>query len=431
MRSDRQPVKVISEFKGIRRDSLGDGVCRALERLDSSHSRHSGFQVFDWGHRTELRAKSWVGVVEVPGLSIEILPKTYQTSSNELGRRNLVFMLREAGAIPSAPRGSAALRSESMPLLEAIVAAFAERLVEELGRGSHRAYQAREENLPVLRGRLLLTRHIALNHGLENRVFAGFDEFSPDTLLNRVLKAACERLIRRMRSARTLHCLEIALLHLAGVESASPVSTEIDRVLLDHPTARFRDVFEFARLVLSGDAHSLSAGAERTFSILFPMHKVFEAFVANTMARNASHLGMGGLSVKVQKGGRALLVEGELERGRFWLHPDILIEAPGGTTERILDTKWKVLLSDTADAKNGVSAADMYQLFAYATRFRCKESILLYPKLAGVTPKSFRDPASGRRLRVEVLDMDRDFATDRAGLLTDLRRVLGFHGESV
>ena len=43
--------------------------------------------------------------------------------------------------------------------------------------------------------------------------------------------------------------------------------------------ARFRTLLDFARLVLDGVSPTLSAGDERSFSLLFPMHRVFEAFV--------------------------------------------------------------------------------------------------------------------------------------------------------
>ncbi|WP_313697680.1 5-methylcytosine restriction system specificity protein McrC [Pantoea sp.] len=48
----------------------------------------------------------------------------------------------------------------------------------------------------------------------------------------------------------------------------------------------------------------------------------------------------------------------------------------------IADTKWKLL--NEADRKLGVSNSDMYQLYAYAGRYKVPHLQLIYPKQAGL-----------------------------------------------
>ena len=61
--------------------------------------------------------------------------------------------------------------------------------------------------------------------------------------------------------------------------------------------------------------------------------------------------------------------------GKFRLKPDIVID--GGLV--VADTKWK--LFDEENKNQGVSQADMYQLFAYGKKYEgCKELLLIYPK---------------------------------------------------
>ena len=60
--------------------------------------------------------------------------------------------------------------------------------------------------------------------------------------------------------------------------------------------------------------------------------------------------------------------------GRFRLKPDIVIN--GGKI--IADTKWKILSEDKA--YNGVLQDDMYQLYAYGTKYaNCEKIYLIYP----------------------------------------------------
>ena len=58
------------------------------------------------------------------------------------------------------------------------------------------------------------------------------------------------------------------------------------------------------------------------------------------------------------------------------MKPDV-VGIRGSKVEWILDTKWKQLSID--DAKEGVSQADLYQMYAYASCYDCSDVVLLYP----------------------------------------------------
>ena len=53
----------------------------------------------------------------------------------------------------------------------------------------------------------------------------------------------------------------------------------------------------------------------------------------------------------------------------------------------VLDAKWKRVDATTDDLKHGIQQADVYQLYAYAKRYRCEAVALVYPR-----NESFRQP---------------------------------------
>ena len=61
------------------------------------------------------------------------------------------------------------------------------------------------------------------------------------------------------------------------------------------------------------------------------------------------------------------------------LKPDISIAHRNRPSEllHIIDTKYKIL--DSEQSKFGISQADMYQMYAYANRYKTKHITLLYP----------------------------------------------------
>ena len=84
--------------------------------------------------------------------------------------------------------------------------------------------------------------------------------------------------------------------------------------------------------------------------------------------------------------------------------------------------------SDVEYTWNGVSQADLYQLYAYAHRYGTKDNVLLFPEVEGVTVKQYRiienaivSDGSKKRVRVEFINLNFDLKKDRARL----SRILG------
>jgi 5-methylcytosine-specific restriction enzyme subunit McrC len=143
--------------------------------------------------------------------------------------------------------------------------------------------------------------------------------------------------------------------------------------------------------------------------------------------RYADDFGLRRKDICIQSEGcsKYLLKEEKSQSPKFKLQPDLLIKN-GSQTRLILDTKWKCLKSDEEDIKNGVSSTDMYQMYAYATRYDCSNVILLYPDTGEVTPKSYRLLGyEDKRISVVVINLNRDLKKERKELLNNLSELLG------
>src|SRR5438046_1429266 len=129
------------EYDRRYRSEIGKEALHELQLLDSRLATGGAGSIFDWSHPHYITAKNWVGVVQVRSLTIEILPKVDApaacTSADSDGttQSNLLYMLVTAGYVPARDRGVADLRTERLPLLEALILLFANRLVQELQRG--------------------------------------------------------------------------------------------------------------------------------------------------------------------------------------------------------------------------------------------------------------------------------------------------------
>jgi 5-methylcytosine-specific restriction enzyme subunit McrC len=402
-----------------------------LKRFDQSQ-RDEADRVFSWGDDS-ARTQQWVGVIQVPGLQIEILPKVDATGPDESAagaheaRRNLLYMLAMAGDVPVRSRDVARLASRQAPLSETLAAIFADRLLNELLRGPERAYLHREENLRRFKGKLLMAQQTLKNAAHRERFFCRFDELCDDTLLNRIFRAACRVLLDTTRTPSTQDLLRHCLLLLDQVEDVVIYDELFDRVTLTRQSERFADVFHFCRLILQDRAPTIQAGAARSFSLLFDMNQVFERFVAAFLgSRVMPYLDGYRLFPQARHRQRHLMTcDGH---GVLPLRPDLLIEAPD-SQRLVIDTKWK-RLSDSG-SRGGVSIGDLYQLYAYTRRYGCMHSILLYPHVPGMTARDFAildhtDARSGERVGVRFVNLHRDLhlESERRQLADELTRLI-------
>ena len=309
--------------------------------------------------KSRLKARQVVGVLAIPGRTVEILPKI--DGEDHAVRMALVHMLDVAWDLRVADGEIAALATQRLNLLELLIRLFADRLRAALRSGLPRRYLAREEDLPLLRGRLDVIRqttHLAVR---PDRLACRFDELSEDTPLNRVLKAAVKRLADRARTAANVRSLaELAARFESVGDSPAPLD---EQVRLDRTNAAFHSLYLLACLFLRGDWQSTASGGQPGFALLFPMNDLFEKFVGRSLKR-----ALAPRRVSLQDSSHYAL-----EEKLFALYPDAVID--NGAV--VLDTKWKRLKPDKENL--GVEQADVYQMLAYGRAYEAKRLILLYP----------------------------------------------------
>ena len=350
-----------------------------------------------------LKAGQVVGVLAVPGRTVEILPKIDGDSDDgDHGavRAALVRMLAVALGLRIADADLAALDTQRNDLLELLVRLFAERLLAAVRRGLPRRYVAREEDLRLLRGKLDVTRQITHLAARPDRLACRFDELSEDTPLNRVLKAAVSRLARLARTAANARLLaELAARFEFVGDSPDPLR---EPVRLDRTNAAFHDLHRLARLFLEGDWQSTASGRAAGFTLLFPMNVLFETFVGRCLQRA---LARQPVRVRLQARGHYALT-GADGHPLFALRPDVVIEGAEGAV--VLDAKWKEL--HLGEKKLGVAQSDVYQMLAYAEAWDAKRLVLVYP-----SPRGMDKPGIVGEWRTSETDRPLDIVTVNVG----------------
>ncbi|MBV1692070.1 McrC family protein [Novosphingobium sp. G106] len=335
-------------------------------------------------HYRHLRAKQMVGVIAAPGCSLEILPKVDPDGPDEGAssvRRRLVQMLDVALGLEIGEGISAGMGQQSDSLLELLIRLFADRLLAETRRGLPRAYLPVEEDLPSLRGRIDVARQFTVNAVRPDRLACRYDALSSNIPLMQVMKTCVLYLRRHARAVETQRRLDELRFVLADIGELPLAALPWERIQIDRTSRRWETLFKLAKLFLRREWQGTHRDCAREdgITLLFPMNKLFEAYIAALLRR-----ALRGTDIDVhEQGGLRYCLgewsEDEETRGHtFQTRPDILLRR-GDKELAVIDTKWKSLPADPLSRKKGLSQADVYQMMAYARLYQCPRLMLLYP----------------------------------------------------
>jgi 5-methylcytosine-specific restriction enzyme subunit McrC len=333
-----------------------------------------------------LQVQNYAGVIFTPDRTqIEVLPKIGKGFKGEnsesdytKARKSLLIMLRSLKGFSHIQTSSANIASQKMPLLEVFISQFLNSVNVLVKRGLRSDFVRQEDNLSFLKGKLNVGKQIKHNYVNKHKFYCEYDEFLLDRPANRLLHSALLKVKTISRSAANQKLLQELEFVFHEVPKSSDYKLDFTNVKLDRGMNYYQVPLAWCKLILEGFSPQCMKGETHAVSLLFPMEKVFEDYVAKVL-KDQLAVSHPKLIVNTQVTGEYLArYDG---RDKFSLRPDLVIKQ-GKTNQVILDTKWKLL--DAKLSNSNISQSDIYQLFAYAKKYLGDEAggkdvVLIYP----------------------------------------------------
>lgn len=354
-------MPVSKETIYLREHELKEAVLLSTEQaiiLRSQFSKRLTIQR-SWadGEKWDIKAKQYVGIIELENLRIVIEPKT--------AVQNLFFMLTYAYDLPEFRTEKTKL-SHANDLFEYIADMFI-NLVEQLARqGIYRSYQDFEENQPYLRGRLLLHQHLTINAVSVDQLYQRINEFTADIPENRILKYTLwllshldfqkSNLRQRARRAETAF-------GEARFETIQP--WHCDEIIYTRLNQAYKSPIHLAKLLIQHLSLEGQIGKTPFVSYLLDMNRIFELFIANYL-REYFEQNHSDFEVEIQP--QIWLDNENKDEGL----PDIILKY-AGHRHMVLDTKHK--LED-----GHPSTHDRNQMYIYCDTLGITLGCLIYSR---------------------------------------------------
>ncbi|MCH4243344.1 McrC family protein [Acinetobacter gerneri] len=353
-----------------------------LCELSASFSKQ-GAKVFELAGRRKLKLDQYVGVIETPcGTRIEILPKHIVLSEGnehsivQKERKLLQDMLSVSLHLTYREAGAADLNKFKQPLHEWIITQFLKCFERLIQRGLRFDYNLVQEEQKFLRGQLKHVKYMR-QPPVKKHIFPiEHDVYEVNRPENRLIRTALEVVCKKTKDANNWKFAQELRLMTNEIPRSQKIKQDFRQWQSGRLLALYDHIKPWTELILGEYMPVSTQGDWRGMSLLFPMEKLFEHYVAYHLRRNLIRW-----NVKTQIFSQHICLYEE--KPIFRLRPDIHIQHKETKQIIVLDTKWKLINQNDRAVRFGLKDGDIQQMFAYSHYYlkHSSQVILIYPQV--------------------------------------------------
>lgn len=314
-------------------------------------------------------------------------------------------------------QGYAEVATEDFDNVAELLAAILSRSVSsQVKRGLGREYVPRTEALSTLRGRVDVAETVKTRAILRSQMVCDYDEFSIDTLMNRILKATMTLLIRSDITKARKKELRRLLAYFAEVADFD-LETVDWHMRFDRNNQTYRMLMNVCWLVVKGLLQTQEDGSTRLANFLDGqrMNRLYEKFILEYYRCEHPWLRAEASYIK-------WALDDDFDNMLPAMHSDIVL-SHGGTV-LIIDAKYYAHTMQQRFDKRIMHSGNLYQIFTYVKNKEAElvdvphevSGMLLYARTDEEIQPDGVYRMSGNRISVKTLDLNRPFDEIRAQL---------------
>lgn len=309
---------------------------------------------------------SYVGVIQIGGLTIEILPKADKDNSDseEIKKRwqsVLLNMLKVCKHIQVDTISETNLSKKFNSILEVYFEMYLNELESLIKKGLIKKYRRIQSNQNALKGKLVFSQNIQKNLIHKERFYCEHQLYDKDHLIHQILFRGL-LILKDLTNNKLKDKLNRILFQFQDYQQVMINKNHFEKLVKDRKTQPYLKVIDIAKMIILNYSPNLNSGNDNMLTLLFDMNKLWEEYIYRILQKHKPT----GYEVSFQNS------------DKFWEHktirPDIVI-----TNEQdenfVIDTKWKIVTA------NNPSDDDLKQMFTYNLHWEAQKTLLLYPKI--------------------------------------------------
>lgn len=307
-----------------------------------------------------IRFKSYVGVIQIDDLVIEILPKIGKVKLSVNWRDVLVEMLKATDQLKVNQLDNARVDKQSYHLLDIYFDLFIQEIESLMRHGLIKQYYKETKNTLALKGKIEFAAHIRKNLVHQERFYTSHQVYDKNHIIHQILHCALSIIEKLSKGTYRYGQCKSVQLNFPEVQNIVVNEHTFNRVKHSRKTEPYKTVLAIARLIILKYSPNVKAGTEEMLALLFNMNDLWERYVL----------------AKLKSAAKDWTIQGQ-ESKLFWktkmLRPDIILKNDTTGDRFIIDTKWKIYSYDR------ITSNDLRQIYVYSDYWDAKGGMLLYP----------------------------------------------------
>lgn len=350
----------VFEYQKLRYDD--SGVFRehhfdAMVKFNELH-QNKYFAIIHKG----IRFGSYVGVIQVGGLTIEILPKSdnNENADKKLWQGVLLNMLKVCKYIQVESISETLLQKKYNSILDVYFELYLNEVEKLIRKGLIKKYRKNNSNQSALKGKMLFSKNIQHNLVRKERFYCEHQIYDKNHLLHQIIYRGLI-ILKTLVNEGLRDKLNRLLFEFQGFEIIDIKKTDFDKIVVDRKNSGYQKAIDIAKTIILNYSPSLNYGNDNLLTLLFDMNVLWEEYIFRILQKHKPE----GMEVLFQSS------------DKFWenkrIRPDIVLKTQDETY--VIDTKWKIV-----DSKSP-SDDDLKQLFVYNLHWESEKGLLLYPRV--------------------------------------------------
>lgn len=350
----------VFEYQKLRFDDSGIFLKHHFDAMVKFNELHQNkyFTIIHHG----IRFGNYVGVIQIGGLTIEILPKAdkNENADKNLWQNVLLNMLKVCKYIQVESISETQLKKRYNSILDVYFELYLNEIERLLKKGLIKKYRKNQSNQNALKGKLLFAQNIQQNLVHKEHFYCEHQVYDKNHLLHQILYKGL-LVLKNFVNDTLKDKLNRLLFEFQEVEIVNIQKKHFDKIIIDRKNGYHLKAIEIAKIIILNYSPSLNYRNENLLTLLFDMNALWEEYIFRILQKHKNIE----LEVSFQNS------------DKFWenkrIRPDIVLKTKDETF--VIDTKWKIIEA------NNPSDDDLKQMFVYNLHWKAEKTLLLYPKL--------------------------------------------------
>ena len=257
---------------------------------------------------------SYVGVIQIGGLTIEILPKADNSNNPDKGtwQKVLLNMLKVCKHIQVDNVSETNLNKKYNSILEVYFEMYLNELESLIKKGLIKKYRRIQSNQNALKGKLVFSQNIQKNLIHKERFYCEHQLYDKDHLMHQILYRGL-LILKDLVNNNLKDKLNRILFEFQDYQQVMINKNHFEKLVNDRKTQPYLRGIDIAKMIILNYSPNLNSGNNNMLTLLFDMNKLWEEYIYRILQKHKPN----GYQVSFQNS------------DKFWEHktirPDIVI----------------------------------------------------------------------------------------------------------